>query len=68
MAVTIRLWDAYLVEGEVYLLRAALGILRLYSSEILAMDGIEEVCIGYAYMYVYCMCCVYLACNTHGVI
>ena len=43
VAVTIRLWDAYLVEGEVYLLRAALGILRLYSSEILAMDGIEEV-------------------------
>ena len=29
--VAIRIWDAFLLEGEVFIIRTAIGILRIYA-------------------------------------
>jgi|TARA_B100000513_G_scaffold7135_1_gene3378 hypothetical protein len=37
-----RIWDSYLLLGEAYFVRAALGILRLYGASLRAME-MEEI-------------------------
>ena len=30
-----RVWDAYIIEGELYIIQAAVGVLKYYESELL---------------------------------
>jgi len=45
LEVAARLWDCYLLEGEVFIIRAALGILRFYAANLAKMplEGIMSL-------------------------
>ena len=36
--VAARIWDCYLLEGEMFIFRAALGFLRLFSADLLLLQ------------------------------
>eukprot|EP00603_Paraphysomonas_imperforata_P005947 CAMPEP_0114412704 /NCGR_PEP_ID=MMETSP0103-20121206/468_1 /TAXON_ID=37642 ORGANISM="Paraphysomonas imperforata, Strain PA2" /NCGR_SAMPLE_ID=MMETSP0103 /ASSEMBLY_ACC=CAM_ASM_000201 /LENGTH=381 /DNA_ID=CAMNT_0001580739 /DNA_START=24 /DNA_END=1169 /DNA_ORIENTATION=- len=41
--IAARLWDVYLLEGEVFIMRASLGILKLHESSLRSMDAGEII-------------------------
>lgn len=45
LEVAARLWDCYLLEGEVFIIRAALGILRFYATNLakMSLEGIMSL-------------------------
>lgn len=38
-----RIWDCYLVEGDVFIMRAALGILRMFAPKISQQNEVEGI-------------------------
>jgi hypothetical protein len=43
ISVACRIWDSFIIEGEVFLYRSALGILKLFHNQLLKADFEECV-------------------------